>query len=288
MRSPTVTRLLVTGGGGAGAPLLWRFWHDKYEVHFADADPLSFSPEIPSERCHTIPKGGAPDFAEKLITLCEWLKVDLVIPAVDEELPIMPLIRRAGFDVLLPDEWYVHIMLDKYASMRELEKRGIPVPKTVIAKPRQGRGSDGVYVEQERLEGQEYTVGVMADREKQLRWITPVRVDYKRGITIRGELDHCQDVVDGCWKIHAALPAAGYYNVQGILTTDRGFVPFEINPRISTTTGISLAAGFDPSVEWLSAATLRTGDATWTSLYRQSFARRVSLSRSWLNTIRYT
>lgn len=275
-----MTRLLVTGGGGAGAPLLWRFWGQIYEVYFADCDPLACPPEIPFQRFHQIPRAGEPHFPEALAELCRKLEIDLLIPAVDEELPIMPLLRREGIDVLLPDEWYVHIMLDKLASMRELEKRGIPVPRTVIAKPRQGRGSRDVYVEQERLGGQEYTVQMVADRNGNLRAIVPVRVDVKRGVTIRGTSTPQFGVMVACGAIHEALPFVGCVNVQGILTEERGFIPFEINPRISTTTGLALAGGIDPVAIWFAP--------TPPVLTKWELFQPVSLHRTWQNTIRYT
>ena len=269
-------RLLVTGGGGAGAPLLGRFWSPLYEVHFADADPLAFSDEIPDLRRHVIPNGGTPGFEAALLRLCEWLKVDLLIPAVDEELPVMPAVRRAGIDVLCPDdEWYVHNMLDKLGSMRELGKRGVPVPRTVIGKPRWGRGSRDLMVEQEHLDGLEFSVQVMADKNKRLREVVPVRVDLKRGVTIRGAVDWDHDVIGQCVAIHQALPFAGTANIQGMLK-DGTFLPFEINPRISTTTGLALAVGADPIAVWF-------GQPIHTDYSKQP-----SLSRSWQNTIRYT
>lgn len=270
-----MTRLLVTGGGGAGVPMLWEFWHKRYEVHFADCDPLAFSPEIPAARCHVIPKGGAPDFERSLLDLCRSLGIDLLIPQVDEELPIMSAIRRAGYDVLLPDEWYVHTMLDKLGSMRELGARGIPVPRTVIGKPRWGRGSRDLMVEQECLEGQEYTVQAVADSRKVLRCIVPVLVKAKRGITIRGRTDYRLPVMDACRHIHDVLPFAGCVNVQGMLT-DSGFRPFEINPRFSTTTGLALAVGVDPVAIWLGRDV-----GSWPQ-------RSVTLRRTWQNHLAYS
>lgn len=98
---------------------------------------------------------------------------------------------------------------------------------------------------QTRIEGQEYTVTVVADQAKRLRAVVPVRVDEKRGVTIRGQAVVDEAATEVCRKIHQADPFSGVINVQGIKTSDGQFVPFEINPRISTTTCLAVAAGVD-------------------------------------------
>ena len=50
-----MTRLLFTGGGGAGIEAQWRLLQDKYELHFADADAAAIDPRIPAARRHAIP-----------------------------------------------------------------------------------------------------------------------------------------------------------------------------------------------------------------------------------------
>ena len=47
-------------------------------------------------------------------------------------------------------------------------------------------------------------------------------------------------------KFHNKFRTACIYNIQCILTKDDVILPFEVNPRISTTFCMSIAAGFDP------------------------------------------
>jgi carbamoyl-phosphate synthase large subunit len=42
------------------------------------------------------------------------------------------------------------------------------------------------------------------------------------------------------------MPTSGCYNIQLILTKEGKALPFEINPRISTTFCLIVAAGIDP------------------------------------------
>ena len=98
-------------------------------------------------------------------------------------------------------------------------------------------------------------------------------VTLKRGITIRGRTTHDSAVTETCEKIHAAYPVPGCYNVQGIKSADGIFRPFEINPRVSTTLCLAVAAGVDPIAIYLGHC---QGDGLLPF-------REVSLRRSWHN-----
>jgi carbamoyl-phosphate synthase large subunit len=249
-------RLLFTGGGGAASEALYRLLSPAHEVCLADAT---------ADGCYTIPKATALGFADALAELCRHLKVDLLIPGVDEELLILGMVRDWGkwpCAMLLPDTEFVAVHLDKLKSMRVLEQAGIPVPKTdrikgflarypCVVKPRQGRGSRDVavvnhagFLVQDYCEGQEYTVTVVADHCRRLRAIVPAKVVRKQGVTLEAVTEHHEGVTELCQRIHRAMPTAGAYNVQCVDVA--GVVlPFEINPRVSTTTCLAIASGVD-------------------------------------------
>lgn len=275
-------RLLFTGGGGAVYEALCRLWQSRYDMHFVDANPDAFSPDLPRERCHVGPLGSDPGFAAATAALCKKLNVDLLVPAVDEELRHAARVGEIapGLAIMLPGTDYVVTMLDKLKMAESLRGKRLPVPRTVtferiaeigfpcFAKPRHGRGSRGVQilrdaaaaaayrtlsgladdqiVVQDLLEGQEYTVMMAADREARLHAVVPVKVLLKRGITLRAETEANAAVIDVCAAIHRALPTTGCYNIQLCLTSNQSVLPFEINPRISTTFCLGAAAGVDP------------------------------------------
>lgn len=214
---------------------------------FADASPENSTNDLP---LHRIPFAHDPRFCDTVLTIMKADGCELLIPGVDEELPVLESLRREGVNILMPDQRYVTVMLDKLAAMKWLAEESIPVPRTVVVKPRQGRGSEGVLIEQERLEGQEYSVMMCADQQKTLRAIVPVRIMAKRRITMDGITTNEPYVLQRCREIHEAIPTIGVYNIQGVLTADRGFLPFEINPRISTTTGLAVLAGADIIDYW--------------------------------------
>lgn len=272
--------LLFTGGGGAGSEALYRLLNDRHELHFADADPDARPHGVPAVAWHTIPLASSATFVEAVTRLCERLQVDLLVPGVDEELLTLAQARQAvARAVLLPPWEFVATHLDKLSSMAALSAARIPVPETerldarervafpCIVKPRRGRGSRDVaqvrsdaelrahlvlcrrpaddFIVQQSLTGQEYTVTMVADHDGQLRAVVPVRVGIKRGITLRAETDRDGAVIAACQAIHAAFPVAGCFNIQLIKDAEGGVKPFEINPRISTTTCLAVAAGVD-------------------------------------------
>jgi len=277
-----VIKLLFTGGGGAGNEAIFRLLADRYECHFADADPSAIDDAIPADRRHSIPLAQDEGFANFVSCLCRDLSIDLLVPGVDEELPKMASIARALplMKILAPDSAFIAQMSDKLLMIQALESAGLTSPKTFqakdrrlvsfpsIAKPRNGRGSRGVRVVASEAEldaylllegpqaeeiilqelgyGTEYTVQMIADFHGVLQAVVPVEVEIKRGITLRAKTVKNSIVEAGCRAIHAAYPTVGCYNIQLILTGDGRVLPFEINPRISTTFCLALAAGVDP------------------------------------------
>lgn len=306
-------KVLFTGGGGAGNEALFRLLGKDYMLHFGDADVTNIDPNIPEDRRHELPWASDPDFVDKMYALCRRLDIDLLIPGVDEEL--LPLAQNADalapVRLLLPEAKYVETMLDKLHMVNALSAKNIPVPLSqtladeinnirfpCISKPRSGRGSRDVHVLdspndavalkskqgslaretllQEKIEGVEYTVQMVADSCGCLRAIVPVKVGVKKGITLRAETEAEARVIDACRSMHQALPTGGCYNIQLIMTQDGSVLPFEINPRISTTLCLVVAAGVDPISIFL-GDTGRDGDEL------MPFAAGIYMHRHWAN-----
>lgn len=278
-----MTKVLFTGGGGVGNEAIWRLLNHRYELHFGDADSFSIDPSIPKDRRHQLPWASELNFVNKIVEICRRLKIDVLVPSVDEELVALAMgvnILRPT-RLLLPNVDYINTMLDKLNMIKALSEKKIKVPysRTIadgsgdfsfpcISKPRNGRGSRDVRILkcgeevhalrlavgdaarsillQEKIEGVEYTVQMVADDKGRLHAVVPVRIDIKRGITLRAETENELRVIDVCKEIHKAIPASGCYNIQLILTHDGNVIPFEINPRVSTTLCLTIAAGIDP------------------------------------------
>lgn len=274
-------RILFTGGGGAGSEALWRLLHDRYDLFFADARPGAIAPLIPPDRRLGIPLASAPDFVPALLHACRDRAIDLLVPTVDEELLLLARYQRSPGDpeLFLPGADFVTGMLDKLACARALVAQGLTVPRTepvigytslafpLILKPRSGRGSRGVMqieeaaqvpaylalhrtspeavIAQELAAGQEFTVFVLADQQARLRAIVPVKVLEKRGVTIRAHTESNAAILEYTRRFQAAFRPTGPYNIQCMLTPAGVVLPFEVNPRVSTTFCLSFAAGVD-------------------------------------------
>ena len=309
-----MTRLLLTGGGGAGVEALWRLWSGRYDLHIADADPDAIPPAVPNDRRHRLPMAKSKDFVSATAALFQDLGIDILIPAVDEELTKLAALTAVlpEIEVLAPAPKFIAVMQNKLDSARALAGAGLAAPRTVpiedaatigfpcIVKPCTGRGSRGVRIvrdrrtaeacanlaaadenptiAQELLEGQEYTVLVAADAEARLHAVVPIRVSLKRGVTIRAETDQASVVVAACRAVHAAFPTPGAFNVQLMLTQSGDAVPFEINPRVSTTLCLAIAAGIDPVAIYRGVAKAESPDLL-------PFTSGLSLRRYWANEI---
>lgn len=304
-------KVLFTGGGGAGSEAMVRLWESRYEVHLADADPESMPPSIFLQRRHTIALAG-PAWINSVADLCRKESIDILFPTVDEELPLAADLQKAVQNtlVIVPTAAFIDRMNDKLQFSDTLGAAGIDVPRTYtidavsmigfpcFAKPRFGRGSRGIQklqnqreadayqilshdtpdqlLVQEHLTGQEWTVYVSANSEGKLRRVVPVRVDKKKGITIRAETAHHQGITDLCHRIQEGFKTSGCYNVQLMETKDGRLVVFEINPRVSTTLCLAVASGADPIAEF--------SDTTGTDKLLP-FSGGVRLQRNWYNHI---
>ena len=274
-------RILFTGGGGPGNEALWRFLNNKYTLFFADAILDNIDKTIPIDARKEIAFVGDKNYLESIKTVCNENEIDLIIPGVDEELTqLSSFSEKETVDVLLPDSNFIKLMLNKHTCAKSIDSSGLTVPKTfavdrvdeidfpLIIKPKTGRGSRGVkivnshkelnayrvlnpandddLIVQELAIGTEYTVLVSANKGGYLNAIIPVRVELKKGITIKAKIDMNKLIIEYSKKLHSHYRAAGIYNIQCILTQSGVVYPFEVNPRISTTFCLSIAAGFDP------------------------------------------
>jgi len=174
----------------------------------------------------------------------------------------------------------IELARDKYRTYLRLRDAGHAVPETwlaservgpsefpLIVKPRQGRGSRDVervtdgeelaaYLEhterepdelllQEFLPGEEYTTSVVGTADGELLGVVPKEAIEKDGSTVVGATREAPAVVASCRAVFDTLEPAGPMNVQQILDEDGTPRTIEINPRFSSTSCLTVAAGVD-------------------------------------------
>ena len=273
--------VLLTGAGGAPSPGLIRHLKQSgFRVLAADMD--KFAPGLfIADKGFIIPAGKSPDFLNAMRNICNNESVDVIIPGVDEELiPVLEL-ENEGISILLPQLDFVKLCLDKYLLMQCMKSKDISVPETrlatqgagdlqfpVIVKPRIGRGSRHIKIVssendlkdcinslpyspeqillQEYIDGQEFTVSVIVWRDGLVQAVVPKEIILKKGITYLAVTRYNQFIENMAKEIQEKMKANGPFNLQ--LKIDKNSqqpVPFEINPRFSTTISLTIASGID-------------------------------------------
>ena len=272
--------VLLTGAGGpasAGMVSVLRKW--GYRI--IAIDMLPYSPAFYlSDKAYVVPAGNSLEFLPRLQEICNKENVDAIVSVVDEELPHVSKLEKSGIHVIQPRSEFVELCLDKYRCMKELKKKGINAPPTwlvpeipadapypLFIKPRVGRGSRGTgrvnshgdlvrfldnsaysadnLLAQPFVPGTEFTVSVVVWRDGDVQAVVPKEIISKVGVTRLAITRKNQKIHDLCFAIQKEFRADGPFNVQLSMDENGEPLPFEINPRFSTSITLTMAAGVD-------------------------------------------
>jgi carbamoyl-phosphate synthase large subunit len=233
-----------------------------------------------ADRAYAVPMSNDPGYLPALLSICEREGVRLVVPTIDDELPLLGASRNAfgavgALAACSPEETAV-VCNDKYLTTRYLTGRGVPaaasyLPEELPAapafplfiKPRDGRGSIGAfairdareleffthYVErpvvQEFLSGPEFTIDVLCGFDGVPLSIVPrERVVIRSGVTDRGRTVNDRRLIELAERVCGALRFGGPLNIQCRMRGDEPAV-FEINARFGGGIPLTIAAGAD-------------------------------------------
>ncbi len=250
------------------------------DVQVSDTDPLSPGLRF-CEKHHMVPLSTARNYIPAILQICRDEKIGLVVPTIDEELPVFAKSQKLFADnniqVLISSESTIETCIDKYKTARFFTKNGFPFADTFLPeeidpakteyplfiKPRKGRASIGVhpvanekelrffseYVEspivQNRLTGAEYTIDVLADSAGTILSVVPrERLVIRAGVCDRGKTSNDKELIDIAYKICDKLRIAGPVNLQ-CMVDENGPRFFEINARFSGAIQLTVAAGAD-------------------------------------------
>ncbi len=215
-----------------------------------------------------------------MIAICEAERIGLLVPTIDDELPIFSEARdrfaQMGVRVAVSDPFVTTLCNDKFATCAYLLDRGVAaaesyLPDTlpadlrfpVFVKPRFGRGSVGAFraddarqldffltyvsgpVIQEYLDGPEYTIDLFCDFDgAPLSAVPRERTVIRAGVIDRGRTVRDQALIDLALQCAAVLKFEGACNIQCRVVGGRPVI-FEINPRFSGGIPLTIAAGAD-------------------------------------------
>ena len=273
-------KILFTGGGGAGNIEIWNKLKKKYSLYFADSNISSIHPDIPRARKISIKSAKSNSFNHNLSRIVKKKKIDLIVPAVDEEILKIISDKFLFKKSFLPDLNFIKNTIDKKIFFDNLKNKKINYPQTysslssigkknfkLLLKPRFGRGSRNVHVInkiskinsyldlydlklndvviQKYIKGTEYTVYVGCNKKKEVERIFPLKVGIKKGITIKAFYDKNPSIIHFIKKFSKIFKTKNSYNLQLIISNNKIY-PIEINPRISTTFFMCLQDNYDP------------------------------------------
>jgi carbamoyl-phosphate synthase large subunit len=268
----------MTGAGGPSTEAILKLWSPKHELFFSDAKIDSITPQVSSDKRFFVPYATDEQFLQSIINLTKKLKIDILI----SQLPILAGNKKLFNPTLLliPDENFINLFLNKLQSGIKMNENKILEPGTkvlnnkskfeglpVIFKPCFGRGSRSIFhaetqeefealknylltqeelfITQQKIHGEEYSVQVLANSRGILKGITPILIKGKRGSTTSGVVSNNSEVIKACLNFHEVFKTSGTYNIQLMLNKDQAYI-FEVNPRVSTTMCVSLFGGSDP------------------------------------------
>ncbi|MGE3843495.1 MAG: ATP-grasp domain-containing protein [Vicinamibacterales bacterium] len=236
-------------------------------VHMADA-------------AYAVPLSTAPDYVERVLDVCRREQVDVVVPTIDDELPVfasaLSRFAEEGIRVIVSPLETTLACNDKVRTCEILRAAGVSAAASyrretlpadldppLFVKPRVGRGSVSAFQArtrreleffldyvpdpciQECLDGPEFTLDLFCDLEGHPVSVVPrERVVIRSGVIDRGRTvknPHLLELGIACAR---ALPFVGPINIQCRMHQGRPVV-FEINPRFSGGIGLTLRAGAD-------------------------------------------
>lgn len=224
------------------------------------------------------------DYVSQLLDICRLEDIDLLIPLIDTELPVLAenreTFKEVGTTALISTPDVIKIATDKYETHKFLLKNGFESPEVLdldevlarddiryplIMKPAKGSASIGVTridgkedlkffsgkiknpILEELLDGWEYTLDVLVDFDAQVRCVVPrKRLEVRAGEVSKGMTVKDKRIIMTGKMVGEALEGAlGPITIQGFLISNGKFKLTEINPRFGGGHPLSIAAGAD-------------------------------------------
>ncbi len=278
-------RILVTGAGGPAGMNAIRFLPRRTEVYACDSDPEA-EERMRKKGCSVseffrVPRAEDPGFVDTINRIAETRNIGMIIPTVDEELPVFSRRHETiKTKVLVSPYETILVCNDKLLLYERFRDSGF-CPKHVstdsrsaieeafgqeriFMKPRIGRGSRGIQafgsakeipdnlinknnVFCEYLPGTEYTVDTLCDLKGNPVLVIPrIRLETERGVSVKGRTEKNKTLVEYANYICNSLKFIGPINIQFKNDVHGNPKLVEINPRISGGFPITVASGINP------------------------------------------
>lgn len=282
-------RVLVLGAGGnVSQGIIKALRKTNLPIHILGACVSEYSKGLyMCDEGYICPYASEMEFIPWVIDFCNMHDIDIIMTGVEEniiELAKNKDVLKACTKAVFVSSSYNQLLVgqDKFLTCRFLQDKGCNYPPyelwtsmnatkdfadrvgyPIIAKPRNGKGSKGVFVFRsardvekqtfyenyvlEKVIGNEeteYTIGCYVDRDGNLQQLIPMRRKLLHGTTMWAETVQNEKIIDECTKICNAFKPTGPLNIQLRLDSNGTPICFELNVRFSGTTAIRSHFGF--------------------------------------------
>ncbi|WP_339889382.1 ATP-grasp domain-containing protein [uncultured Flavobacterium sp.] len=254
--------------------------HSKNAAHIYRVDNYLITNKTPDD---------GEDYIDNLITICKENNIDVVLPGSTWEARIISefkdKLNKSNIITLVNNIETITIGDDKWNTYEYLSKLGIGTPETfldieevvnnekttypIIIKPRQGRGSQNIFIAQNEIElriicdyfvikglnyiiqefigrnDHEYTVGVISDKNGKVIQSIVMKRLLLGGATGYAEVCEPGFINEFCEDVARKVNSTGPINIQLRLDNNNKPSLFEINPRFSGSAPMRTLAGFN-------------------------------------------
>ena len=263
-------RILITSAGTATSVNLIRYFHKAGDyVVSVDINPFGYTAgSMLADKFYQVPLAVDEAFVPEMINIIRENEIDIFIPINDIEVyKISCEIEKIPCKCMIPDRQTIELLRDKYLCSKKMEELGIPVPEIMpeyrsekrILRDRIGVGSKGIkilsaqdatpqYREEDAflqkfVEGEEYTVDVLADGDGQPVYIVPrARLEVKSGVATKVRIEKDDALTAYVRKILQNVTLPGFSNIQFIKDANGTYWFVEVNYRFAGCGAATLAA----------------------------------------------
>ncbi len=267
-------KYLITSVGTATAVNLIRYLKDAgATVIGTDINEYGYTAgSMLADSFHRVPYARDAEYLPALKDIISSEQADVLIPINDIEVEVISdHIDEIPIACLVPEPDTIRRLKDKFICSSEAMSIGIPVPEILqaddisrkrILRDRIGVGSKGIRILeegepapeydpnekflQEFIEGDEYTVDILADKQGNPIYIVPRhRLEVKSGVATKVRITEDDQLIRYCRRLleHFRLP--GFSNIQFIRSSEGNYWFVEINYRFSGCGAATLAVAPD-------------------------------------------
>lgn len=245
-----------------------------------DIDPLAPALQAADVK-RLMPRHSAPEYVPSLVEICRREQVNLIIPLIDPDIPLLAAnrheIEAIGARLAVVPAEAAQTISDKWETYNFFSRLGVKTPRSwlpehldfaalqypLFIKPRGGSAAQNTFkveseahlrffldyvpqpIIQEYLPGAEITNDVVCGLDGEvLSVVSRRRIEVRWGEVAKGVTICDAGIVESCAEIARALPAVGPITVQCMLRGDEPYFT-EINARFGGGAPLGFAAGAD-------------------------------------------